>query len=78
MILTSADNRFYEVYVDEVTRSYEDAIFTREPIYSRDLLTAKRRLLSEDIKVDRVGESLSHRESARAASSTLTKTEATT
>ena len=51
MILTSADSRFYEVYVDEVTRSYEDAIFTREPIYSRDLLTGHKKLLYEDSKV---------------------------
>jgi hypothetical protein len=51
MILTSADSRFYEVYVEEVTRSYEDAIFTREPIYSRDLLSGRKRLLYEDAKV---------------------------
>jgi hypothetical protein len=51
LILTSADNRFYEVYVDEVTRSYEDAIFTREPIYSRDLLTGRKKLLWEESKV---------------------------
>jgi len=51
LILTSADNRFYEVYVGEITRSYEDAIFTREPIYSRDLLTGRKKLLWEDSKV---------------------------
>jgi hypothetical protein len=51
LILTSADSRFYEVYVEEVTRSYEDAIFTREPIYSRDLLTGRKKLLYEDGKV---------------------------
>jgi hypothetical protein len=51
LILTSADNRFYEVYVGEVTRSYEDAIFTREPIYSRDLLTGRKKLLWEESKV---------------------------
>ena len=51
MILTSADNRFYEVYVGEVTRSYEDAFFTRQPIYSRDLLTGKKNLLFEDTKI---------------------------
>lgn len=51
LILTTADNRFYEVYVDEVTRSYEDAIFTREPIYSRDLLTGRKKVLFEDNKV---------------------------
>jgi hypothetical protein len=51
LILTSADNRFYEVYVDEVTRSYDDAIFTGEPIYSRDLLTGRKKLLWEESKV---------------------------
>jgi len=51
LILTSADNRFYEVYVDEVTRSYDDAIFTREPIYCRDLLTGRKKLLWEESRV---------------------------
>jgi hypothetical protein len=51
LILTSADNRFYEVYVGEITRSYEDAIFTKEPIYARDLLTGRKKLLWEDSKV---------------------------
>ncbi len=51
LILTTADSRFYEVYVEEVTRSYEDAIFTRELIYSRDLLTGRKKMLYEDNKV---------------------------
>jgi len=51
LILTSADNRFYEVFVGEVTRSYEDAIFIREPIYSRDLLTGRSRLIYEDVRI---------------------------
>jgi hypothetical protein len=51
LILTSADSRFYEVYVDEETRSYEDAIFTREPIYRRDLLTGRKKIIYEDSKV---------------------------
>jgi hypothetical protein len=51
LILTSAGSRFYEVYVEEVTRSYEDAIFTREPMYSRDLLTGRKKILYEDAKV---------------------------
>ncbi|HEU4878982.1 MAG TPA: hypothetical protein VFT21_05995 [Gemmatimonadaceae bacterium] len=51
LILTSADNRFYEVYVGEETRSYEDAIFTREPIYSRELLSGRKKLLWEEGKV---------------------------
>ena len=51
LILTSADNRFYEVYVDDVTRSYDDAVFIREPIYSRDLLTGNRKLLWDETRV---------------------------
>ena len=51
LILTNANNRFYEVYVGEVTRSYEDAIFSREPIYSRDLVSGAQKLLWEDSKV---------------------------
>lgn len=51
LILTAADNRFYEVYVGEVTRSYEDAIFTRQPIYSRDLVSGRSKLLYEDRRI---------------------------
>jgi hypothetical protein len=51
LILTSANNRFYEVYVGEVTRSYDDALFTREPIYSRDLLSGREKLLWEEAGV---------------------------
>jgi hypothetical protein len=51
MILTNADDRFYEVYVGEVTRSYEDAIFIREPIYRRDLLSGDSRILFEDTRI---------------------------
>jgi len=51
LILTSADNRFYEVYVGEEIRSYEDAIFTREPIYRRDLLSGDSKLLFEDSRI---------------------------
>jgi hypothetical protein len=51
LILTSANDRFYEVYVGEVTRSYEDAVFTGEPIYSRDLLSGARKLLWQETRV---------------------------
>ena len=51
LILTTANNRFYEVYVGEVTRSYDDALFTREPIYSRDLLSGREKLLWEEERV---------------------------
>ncbi|MEO8194325.1 MAG: hypothetical protein ABI681_10790 [Gemmatimonadales bacterium] len=51
LILTSTGNRFYEVYVGEITRSYEDAYFTREPIYSRDVLSGSRKVLWEETGV---------------------------
>lgn len=53
LILTKADNRFYEVFVGEVVRSYEGAVFSREPIYRRDLLRGEPRLVYED---DRIAE----------------------
>jgi hypothetical protein len=51
LILTNANNRFYEVYVGEETRSYGDAVFTREPLYSRDVLTGREKLLWKEGKV---------------------------
>jgi hypothetical protein len=51
LILTHADNKFYELYVGEVTRSYEDAIFIREPIYRRDLLSGDSKVLFEDARI---------------------------
>lgn len=51
LILTNTNDRFYEVYVREETRSYGDAVFTREPLYSRDLLTGSEKLLWKDGKV---------------------------
>lgn len=51
LMLTRAGDRFYEVYVSDITRSYEDAVFSREPIYSRDLLSGRERLLWEEAKV---------------------------
>jgi hypothetical protein len=52
VILTSAGDRFYQVYVGEETRSYEDAVFSREPLYSRDLLTGSRKLLWDERRVN--------------------------
>jgi hypothetical protein len=51
LILTHADNKFYELYVGEVTRSYEDAIFIREPIYRRDVLSGDSTILFEDARI---------------------------
>jgi len=51
LILTSADNRFYEIYVGEETRSYEHAVFITEPVYRRDVMTGGSTLLFADKKV---------------------------
>jgi hypothetical protein len=51
LILTRAGGRYYEVFVAETTRSYQDAIFSAEPIYRRDLVTGDTTLLWEDSKI---------------------------
>ncbi len=51
LILTKADGRYYEVFVGETTRSYDDAIFSAEPIYRRDLVTGDSSLVWEDGKI---------------------------
>ncbi|HEY8165065.1 MAG TPA: hypothetical protein VIF83_05865 [Gemmatimonadaceae bacterium] len=52
LVLTRVGGKYYEVYVGEETRSYEDAVFTREPIIRRDLLTGDSTILFEDRQVD--------------------------
>lgn len=52
LILTRAGGRYYEVFVGENTRSYEDAVFTAEPIYRRDLITGDSTLLWQDAQID--------------------------
>ena len=51
LILTRAGGRYYEVFVSETSRSYQDAVFTAEPIYRRDLVTGDTTLLWEDKKI---------------------------
>lgn len=51
LILTKANGRYYEVFVGETTRSYEDAVFSAEPIYRRDLMTGDSSLVWEDAKI---------------------------
>ena len=51
LILTRAGGRYYEVFVSETTRSYQDAVFSAEPIYRRDLVTGDTTLLWEDSKI---------------------------
>ncbi len=51
LILTQAGGRYYEVFVGENTRSYEDAVFTAEPIYRRDIITGDSTLLWQDPRI---------------------------
>lgn len=51
LILTRAGGRFYEVFVGQSTRSYEDALFSGEPIYRRDLVTGESTLLWQDERI---------------------------
>jgi hypothetical protein len=52
LVLTRVGGKYYEVYVGEETRSYEDAVFTRQPIIRRDLLTGDSTVLFEDRQVE--------------------------
>jgi len=52
LILTRTSGRYYEVFVGENTRSYQDAVFTGEPIYRRDLVTGDTTLLWNDPRID--------------------------
>ncbi len=51
LILTRAAGRYYEVFVGESTRSYEDAYFSGEAIYRRDLMTGDSTVLWEDSRI---------------------------
>ncbi len=48
LILTTANDRFYQVFVGESARSYSDAVFITEPVFRRDLVTGDSTLLLED------------------------------
>src|SRR5512141_2811632 len=52
LILTRTVNRYYQVYVAERIRTYQDAMFSAEPIYRRDIITGDSTLLWEDPKID--------------------------
>jgi hypothetical protein len=52
LILARAGGRYYEVFVGESTRSYEDAVFSGERIYRRDLMTGDSTLLWQDAKIE--------------------------
>ena len=52
LILTRTAGRYYEIFVGETTRSYQDAIFSAEPIYRRDLLSGDTTVLWKDPKIN--------------------------
>jgi len=51
LILARTAGNFYELYVEEVDRSYADALFTGERVYRRDLSTGDSALIFEDTAV---------------------------
>jgi len=51
LILTRAGGRYYEIFVGETTRSYQDAVFSAEPIYRRDLVSGDTTVLWKDPKI---------------------------
>ncbi|MBA3646138.1 MAG: hypothetical protein H0W63_08150 [Gemmatimonadaceae bacterium] len=51
LILARSAGSFYEIYVEEVDRSYADALFTGERVYRRDLTTGDSTLIFEDSAV---------------------------
>jgi hypothetical protein len=52
--LARVDGRFYEVYVADDDRSYEDAVLVGQRIYRRDLVTGDSLLVYEDTVVPRL------------------------
>ncbi len=53
LILARTAGKFYEIYVEEVDRSYEDAVFTGERVFRRDLSTGDSSIIFEDTAVTR-------------------------
>lgn len=51
LILARTAGNFYEIYVEEVDRSFADALFTGERVYRRDLATGDSTLIFEDTAV---------------------------
>jgi hypothetical protein len=51
LILARTAGNFYELYVEEVDRSYAEALFTGERVYRRDLSTGDSTLVFEDTAV---------------------------
>jgi hypothetical protein len=53
LILARTAGKFYEIYVEEVDRSYADALFTGERVFRRDLSTGDSAIIFEDTAVTR-------------------------
>jgi hypothetical protein len=51
LILAKTAGTFYELYVEEVDRSYADAVFSGERVYRRDLTTGDSTMIFEDSAV---------------------------
>jgi hypothetical protein len=51
LILARAAGRYYELYVEEVDRSYTEAVFTGERIFRRDIATGDSAVIFEDSAV---------------------------
>ena len=52
--LARVDDRFYELYVVDDDRSYEEAVFVGQRIFRRDLITGDSLLVYEDTIVPRL------------------------
>jgi hypothetical protein len=52
--LARVDGRFYELYVVDDDRSYEEAVFVGQRIFRRDLITGDSLLVYEDTIVPRL------------------------
>ena len=52
--LARVDGRFYEIYIADDDRSYEDAVLVGQRIYRRDLITGDSLLVYEDTVVPRL------------------------
>lgn len=51
MTITQYGGRFHEIYVADVDRSFSDAVFTGERVYTRDLVTGDSALVYDDTAV---------------------------
>ncbi len=51
MTITRYGGRFHEIYVADVDRSFNDAVFTGERLYTRDLVTGDSTLVYDDTSV---------------------------